>query len=352
MDTGPLLKELAVQQLVRYEALFKLLDDIQGVDDIAAISSRVALQWKYFASVSSWRMVVFQEPGFLVIDGFRGETRIEEVMTLPLWDAYHHSLDRPCGSHTEYPPDHPPPPAHLAGKRITEVRVFPFLRAGRWIALLSVAARREPFSELDAKFNRIFGAHFADRVSDILLRRRATETLIQKATHDALTGLYNRGAIIERLGESLALTRRTDQPVSILLADIDFFKIINDRHGHLTGDSVLCEVSRRLKAQLRDSDSLGRYGGEEFLFVLYPCGEEGARIAAERIRRTVSGSPVRIDGDLTNEVDVSISVGTSTTGGRQAIGIDALLKRADNALYLSKANGRNRVTIGRPSRTV
>lgn len=348
MDIGSTWKELTAQQLVRYEALFKLLDDLRGLDDIPGMSALVARQWKYFASVGSWRLVVFHERIFHVIDGFRGEAQITEETSLSPWDAHHRSLQRPCAIRMTDPFDGPPPPDHLTGKRIAEVRVLPFTRADRWIALLSVAARNEPFNELDTKFIRIFGSHFADRVSDILLRRSATEALIKKASHDALTGLYNRGAIIEGLEECLADSIRTSQPLSVIIADIDFFKIINDLHGHLAGDSVLREVSRRLQGQLRTSDRLGRYGGEEFLFVLYPCDTEAALGAAERFRQAIAGSAFLANGDSHKAVDVSISLGVSSTCGQTDTTLNILLKQADNALYKYKADGRNRVTMDRP----
>lgn len=351
MDAGKMWKERAVQQLMRYEALFKVLDAIQGLEDIAEISNHVARQWRYFASVASWRMVIFKENGFLVIDGVEeGKANIKEVSTLPAWDAYHHGLERPCDSHTEYPypPGHPAPPEHLAGKRIVEVRVFPFVRSERWIALLSVAVRHEPFSELDAKFNRFFGAHFADRVSDILLRHEASDVLFERSTRDALTGLYNRGKVIENLHQILALSVRTGQPASIVLADIDSLKIINDRHGYLIGDAVLREISRRMTAELRQSDSMGRYGGEEFLFVLYPCDMVGVAKMAERIRSAVAASPVVTGNNPGQKVSVSISIGTSSTSGQEDTTIDELLKQADDALNRSKTNGRNRVTAGTP----
>ena len=349
MNTRSTWNKLAAQQLIRYEALFKLLDDIQGLDDIPSISRCIATQWKYFASVSSWRLVVFQERGFLIIEGFHGEAHIDEEPTLSPWDTYHQSLQRPNSIRLKDPQEEGPPlPEHLTGEQIEEVRVFPFMRADRWIALLSVAARHEPFSELDIKFIRIFGSHFADRISDILLRRQATEALIQKATRDALTGLYNRGAIIERLEGQLALAKRTGQPLSVILADIDFFKIINDCYGHLAGDEVLREVSLRLQAQVRDSDYLGRYGGEEFLFVLFPCCIEEAVKAAERFRHAIADTPIFPGGDSPKNIDVSISFGTSSISGQPEMSIDALLRQADNALYRSKASGRNCVTMGRP----
>ena len=345
MNTGSTWKELIVQQLVRYEALFKLLDDIQGLDDIPSISSFIATQWKYFANVSSWRLVIFQENGFLVIDGFRGEAHIAEESTLPLWDSYHYSLQRPRSIRPETPLEGPPPPEHLTGKRIKEVRVFPFMRAERWIALLSVAARNEAFNELDLKFIRMFGNHFAERISDILLRRQAEKTLIEKATRDALTGLYNRGAIIEQLERQLSLVKRTGHSLSVILADIDFFKRVNDRYGHLAGDEVLREVSLRLQLQMRDSDNLGRYGGEEFLFVLFPCGVEEVVKAAERFRRTVFETPVFLRGPDSGEIDISISLGVSSINGHADVSIDTLLRQADKALYRSKAGGRNCVTV-------
>ncbi|MCB2216381.1 MAG: GGDEF domain-containing protein [Desulfobulbaceae bacterium] len=147
---------------------------------------------------------------------------------------------------------------------------LPFIRAERCIGLLSAAVRRQTFNELDNKFIHLFGATFADRISDLLLRQQATEILIHKAIRDPLTGLLNRGAIINRLESQLALSRRDGQPLSIILLDIDFFKVDNDSYGHLPGDEVLREIAHRLSAETCCSDSLGRFGGERFLLVLYP----------------------------------------------------------------------------------
>ncbi len=347
-DAGSDWNELAAQQLVRYEALFKLLDDMQGTEDIATISRQVTKQWKYFANVASWRLVVCQQNDYLVIDGFRGEVRIAEVQMLSPWDLYHQALQRPYSVRTDGPIVDPLPPEHLTGKGFVEIRAMPFLRADRLAALLSVASRQEPFSELDSKFIRIFGNHLVERVSNILFRHQATEALIHKATRDALTGLYNRGAIMERLERQLALARRTGHPLSVILADIDFFKSVNDQHGHLAGDDVLREVARRLKEQARDNDILGRYGGEEFLFVLFPCSADKVGIAAERFRRAIAAAPVCSTAGL-QAIDVTISLGTASTCAQPDVRMDALLKRADKALYLSKANGRNRVTKDDPA---
>lgn len=346
MDPKSQWNERTTQQLVRYEALFALLDHIQPLEDINEISRYVVTQWKYFANVASWRLVVLKDHGFQVIDSFRSEVHVTEVTALSPWDAYHLALQLPRLVRMTDPPEGPQPPEHLAGKAIVEIEVLPFVRLGRCIGVLSVAARHEPFSELDSKFIRIFGSYFTDRIFDILLRRQVMEALIDKATRDPLTGLLNRGTILERLDNLLALSKRTGNPLGVILADIDFFKVINDSLGHLVGDEVLREVARRLQAQTRSGDNLGRYGGEEFLFVLYPCSSEEVVKAAERFRRAVADSPILAGGEVPSDINVTISLGISTLTGGMDVRLEALLKRADDALYLSKIGGRNRVTAG------
>jgi diguanylate cyclase (GGDEF)-like protein len=347
MTIGTQWKEQTAQKLVRYEALFALIDNIQMLEDIASISRRVSAQWKYFANVTSWRLVVMKDCGFQVVDGFRGDAHVDDVTELSPWDSYLHKLHHPRLLLLADPLVGPRPPEHLTGQSITEIAVLPFIRKDRCIGLLSVAARHEPFNELDNKFIRIFGSHFADRISDILLRRAATEVLISKATKDALTGLLNRGTIIERLCSQRELALRTGQPLSVILADIDFFKVINDSYGHLVGDQVLREISQRLQAQTRASDHLGRYGGEEFLFVLYPCDASTAGIAAERFCRAIAEIPFSLENSSAREINVTISLGASSTADPAEALVEDLLKQVDDALYRSKANGRNRVTMAK-----
>ncbi len=335
---------LAAQQLVRYEALFGLLDDIQVLEDLGAIAQRIASQWKYFANVSSFRLVVAHEPGFLVIDGHRGQAQLGAVQQLSSWDAQHWATRLPHLVSLAHPPTGPALPDHLSAKGVVEVEVLPLVRRDSLVGVLSVAARHEPFNELDKRFISLFGRHFADRVTDLLLRQRNTEQLLEKARRDPLTGLYNRGAIVERLGGQLALARRTGQPLSVVMADIDLFKRINDEHGHEAGDVVLAEVARRLQACTREGDSLGRYGGEEFLFVLYPCGEDEAAASAERFRRAITDAGFSLTSDPPCTLHVSISLGTAGVASADAADPSTLLRRADQALYRSKHAGRNRVT--------
>jgi len=346
MKTGFTWKELTTQQLVRYEALFKLLDDIHSNEDISDIAGSVAKQWKYFGNVSNWRMVVFQEGGYLVVDGNRGEAKCRETSQLSAWDEYNYNLQRPHAVTDFQAWPGPSPPEHLCGKKIVELRFFPFLRGKRWLGLLTVAARHEPFHELDNKFNRIFGSFLAEKISTILFRRHVTLALVEKASRDVLTGLYNRGAILEHLESCMQLARREQKSLTVILVDIDFFKLINDRFGHLVGDRVLREVADRLKSQLRGSDRLGRYGGEEFLLILYPCSLDEAWAAAERFRRAVSAKPFAVAGNGQRQTKVTISLGTASNTAANDTQIDDLLRLADSALYASKDNGRNCVTLG------
>lgn len=336
--------DLTTQQLVRYEALFTLLDDIQALDDVQQVATRVATQWKYFANVASWRLVMACPGGYMVIDGARGQAVLAQVQVLSAWDAWHWAQQRPCSVKTLDASCQPQPPEHLRQHGVAEVRVLPVLGSGGCVALLTAAARHRAFTEMDVKFVRLFSNHLVKHVGGIVKRSQALDLLISKATHDALTGLLNRGTIIEYLGSQVALAARTGQPLSVVLADIDHFKDINDGHGHLAGDDVLREVASRLRACVREGDHLGRFGGEEFLFVLYPCSEGEAVAAAERFRAALADAPMTLPGQKAPAtVTVTISLGTASSGPGEA-STQRLLRLADDALYASKNAGRNRVT--------
>jgi len=168
----------------------------------------------------------------------------------------------------------------------------------------------------------------------------AREALRVQATHDGLTGLLNRSAILEALENEMARGCRESQPLSVLMMDLDRFKQINDTRGHQTGDAVLREAASRMTACIRRYDSAGRYGGEEFLFVLPSCDLDGAWVEAERIRESIATTPFAASGDL---VTVTCSIGVACRGRNGALDTPALLREADLGLYLAKDRGRNRV---------
>ena len=174
----------------------------------------------------------------------------------------------------------------------------------------------------------------------------AREGMRFKATHDPLTQLWNHGLILEFLERELSRARREKNSLAVLLCDLDHFKKINDTHGHLVGDEVLRETSRRLQAAVRSYDAVGRYGGEEFLVLLPHCDKSCGQERAEQIRSAVSGRPV-----LTTQGPVSftLSMGALASNDWGQFTAEQLLKEVDAALYRAKAVGRNRVVFAQPA---
>jgi diguanylate cyclase (GGDEF)-like protein len=170
----------------------------------------------------------------------------------------------------------------------------------------------------------------------------AREALREQATHDGLTGLLNRNAVLEMLHKELARAAREGHPVSLLMVDLDRFKNINDTYGHAAGDAVLRESARRMRDAVRTYDSVGRYGGEEFLIVLPGCDGESAFTQAERVRETFARSPF-VTG--AHSLPVTCSIGASSRMHASAADGDALLREADVAMYSAKDEGRDRVVL-------
>jgi diguanylate cyclase (GGDEF)-like protein len=165
---------------------------------------------------------------------------------------------------------------------------------------------------------------------------RATQ---QIADLDALTGTYTKRVVQLRLAEQVARAESTRRPLSLVLLDIDHFKVYNDTHGHVEGDAALRQVGHVLSASIREDDTAARYGGDEFLVLLPGAGNERGRAVAEHLRRAVEGLGI----------DLTLSAGVATFPEDAASGV-ALVRAADHALYEAKAEGRNRVVAARPDR--
>lgn len=200
-----------------------------------------------------------------------------------------------------------------------------------------VEARELPAEAIEAC--EIYGRQVVQALENVLLYERATV--------DALTRLHTRGYGLQRLEEAVRLGARTDRPTSVVLIDIDHFKRVNDTHGHAAGDLVLRAMGAALQSACRVTDVAARHGGEEFLVVLPATDDRGAREVAERLRSTLAATRIAFE-DKVLGLTASFGVATlaATTGGQRDVSgetVEALLRRADRALYHAKACGRDRV---------
>ncbi|MTV41246.1 diguanylate cyclase [Duganella radicis] len=170
---------------------------------------------------------------------------------------------------------------------------------------------------------------------------QSREQLRQRALRDSLTGAWNRGAILELVEHALAQALAQRQPLLLVLLDLDYFKRINDNYGHAAGDAVLRETVARLSAAVRQSDAVGRYGGEEFLVLLPGLNQANGHGRVEELRHAIRHEPVRIDERQT--LAVTGSFGAIAFDPQRPLSMAQLIELADQALYRAKENGRNRI---------
>jgi diguanylate cyclase (GGDEF)-like protein len=193
---------------------------------------------------------------------------------------------------------------------------------------------RKPF-EANELVARVSAALRTKELQDELRARNAELDRVSRI--DMLTNIYNRRHLDEYLRRMISSARRHGRSVGVLLVDIDHFKDVNDQHGHLAGDAVLKEVAARLQGAMRAEDALGRWGGEEFIGVLTDTPGDSVGVLAERMREAVGSTPFVLDDGT--KIRVTVSIG-HTAGVEDA---EALVHRADDALYVAKEAGRNQV---------
>ena len=236
-------------------------------------------------------------------------------------------------------PMFPNPPAGLQS-----IALVPLLRNRRLIGSLNLGS-------LDpTRFTPALGTDFVEHMASIIAicleNVISNEMLKYIGLTDSLTGVYNRRYMDRRLVEEIARARRQAYRVSCMYIDIDHFKQVNDSVGHQGGDEVLREVATRIKNELRMSDALGRFGGEEFVVLLIDADLESAVVVAQRIRASIAAGPFHLSTGGQLQLSVSIGVATLNDFERDhAIeGVaHQLVAHADTALYQAKAEGRNRV---------
>jgi two-component system cell cycle response regulator len=231
--------------------------------------------------------------------------------------------------------------------RLESVAIIPLVRQTRLIGSLHFG------SDDPNRFTESHATDFLHHLASIaafgLENTVNRARLIQTGFTDALTGWHNRGYLDTRLKEELARSQREQTPTVCLLLDIDHFKSVNDSHGHAAGDTVLCEVARRIEGQIRGSDISARYGGEEFVVLLPNTPLEAGRRLAERIRTAVSAAPFSV-ANAVKPLTVTVSIGLAeyrpTAGREDPEGAGKrLLAEADVALYEAKAAGRNTIVL-------
>jgi len=197
----------------------------------------------------------------------------------------------------------------------------------------------KPFKHNELRVRLRAGRRIIELQNELLAARKI---LHAKATHDSLTGLLNHEEILDILDKELARSKRDKTCFSVIMADIDHFKMVNDTYGHITGDAVLRLTAQKMHSMMRTYDFIGRYGGEEFLIILPECGIEDAAAFAERLRTCISDDKMDTPDGL---ISVTISFGVASSSMDASRDGYTLVKAADSALYKAKENGRNRVEI-------
>jgi diguanylate cyclase (GGDEF)-like protein len=197
----------------------------------------------------------------------------------------------------------------------------------------------KPFDSEELRARLLVGERILNLQDNLIAAR---EELRFQATHDLLTGIFNRARVVDALRSELSRQRREHHSFGVILVDIDHFKKVNDTYGHLYGDEVLRTVARRMKECVRPYDTVGRYGGEEFLIIVPSSDAAGTMTLAERIRAAVGSTPVPTQaGDIHITASLGAAVSTDPRKGDPQL----LLHLADQALYRAKEQGRNRAEL-------
>lgn len=225
-------------------------------------------------------------------------------------------------------------PQHLG---VTDESIcIPMAAQGKATGLFYLSSATQP------DFYQQLAAMTAEQIALALANLQLREQLKYDSIRDPLTQLFNRRYLEESLTREMHRATRDQQPISVILLDVDHFKCFNDTYGHQAGDSVLQAVAKVLVSQVRSSDIVCRYGGEEMIIVLPNTSLEIAYQRAENIRNAVQALQLKADGTKLPQVTISLGIAVFSEHGKTS---EALVRQADAALYRAKANGRNRTEI-------
>lgn len=246
---------------------------------------------------------------------------------------------------TLYLPDsldmsHPPPvtPNRTGGAKARAYLGVPLILRDHVLGVMSVQSYTpDAYTPQQIRMFEMFAA----QVAIVIQNSQLYEQVQQLAITDDLTGLPNRRVLFENGENEVTRAQRFDRPLSVIMLDIDHFKLVNDRYGHAAGDRVLREIAESLRNYLRNTDTAARYGGEEFVVLLPETDHLLASTVAERLRASIEHCVVETDK---GEIRVTVSLGVAMLD-KNTMDFSKLISHADQALYLSKNNGRNRVTL-------
>ena len=221
-----------------------------------------------------------------------------------------------------------------------------------FVTLIQNISRRKAAEQALLQSQQLLEQRVEERTQALAIANRrlaeSNHTLQRLALYDELTGLYNRRHLMQQLEQAFKSAHRYDLPLSVIMMDLDYFKQINDTHGHAAGDRVLAAVGQLIGENIRASDIAGRYGGEEFCIALTHTGANAARCTAEKLRQALVQQSIDIEGEKPLHVTTSMGL-ASWQSGQTSVG--ELLHQADQALYRAKRSGRNQVCIHIPERS-
>ena len=299
-----------------------------GLGRVLVVEDRDTTARRVADSLSEWNRVTIESDARPALDLLRGEAFDLVVVSL--------SLERSDGlrlcSHLRSEERTRNIPILAMVERGDTARLVRALDIGVNDYLMRPLERNELIARVRTQLRR-------KRYQDIL--RQNLQLSLEMAITDPLTGLYNRRYMETHLATLVQRATDRGRPISLLVIDIDYFKAVNDTHGHEAGDEVLREFGDRLIRNIRGIDLACRFGGEEFIVVMPDTDIDFAHLVAERLRREVAARPFAIHGG-TEALDVTVSIGITGLHGPDDT-VDGLLRRADHALYRAKREGRNRV---------
>ena len=225
----------------------------------------------------------------------------------------------------------------LQDKSVRSIITIPLYVLEKPFGIFAVFSSRDDLADSETDFLNMY----SQQIELAITIANLFEKVKEQAVTDGLTGLYNRRYFEEYLKKEVIRSLRVNQPFSVIGLDLDYLKKINDTYGHTSGDLAIKTIAEVLKSNARSIDTAARMGGEEFNIILPGVGSQGAMIAAERIRKTIEETPIETIGHITASIGVATFLEHSDN-------IEDILELTDQAMYLSKRNGRNQVTLAKP----